>query len=290
MSEQDYTPAADTKAPAKPAPAAATATASPADELKKLKEALASEQKEADELKKRMDAQQAQIKQFEKSLADTSQVTTAFAAALQGVATERLEIKEFLTNDLPRLADSDEVKSKAAEIKLKTGEVNDAIARKASEVDALGKKVDAEKAALESANQEQSAKKQQLDDLKDRQRTIQEQFTKLRKLRQRIDTDGKDKPLVRYVLARELEQAWAETKDLLVSKEELESLYYAKSDAARAAAATAAAQDTKYKAAQAEFETTRKDLDALRNARLDDLVKAVSGITTAMPVGAAAKG
>src|SRR5262249_35151116 len=128
-------------------------------------------------------------------------------------------------------------------------------------------------------------------------RAIQDKVAQARKLRQRINENA-SKPMVKYVLGLELKNLWEQTKPLFITKEELEKTYYAKADDARAAAAAAAAQDDNFKASQAAVEGGRKELDALRASRLDDMIKKVGELSAPAPatagsgalVGAGAKG
>jgi hypothetical protein len=76
----------------------------------------------------------------------------------------------------------------------------------------------------------------------------------------------------------------------MVTKEELEADYQGKAEEARTAASAAAAADEKYKRTQADLDLVRKDLDARRNSRLDDIVKRVSDISSRDTAGAGATG
>lgn len=280
MAEQDYTPApGSSKSTAASRSGQASGGSTPDSELKKLKETLAKDQGEADKLKKEMEELQAKIKGLEKAIAETGQVTSGLTSALQAIATDRLQIVDFLANDLPQLEKSDEVKGKKAEIDAKIKEVDAAIESKDSEWRILVQRIKDEKTALQTATDDQAAKKQALDSLKNRPKVIQDKFATLKKLRQRIDTEGAGKPLIKYALALELKRVWDETKDLLVTKEQLEAAFYTQSEELRAATATATAQEQKVNATQAELETSRKELDARRNSRLDDVLKGVGELT-----------
>jgi hypothetical protein len=292
MTEYDVTSATGAaKAATTPRTAPPASGAGPDEELKKLKDAQAKDQGELEKLKEKMNENQAKIKDLEKAVAETGQVTAAFTSVLQGVATDRLQIQDFLTNELPQIEKREEVKSKAAEIAAKIKEVNTAIETKEGEQEILVQKVKDEAAALQAAREDQAAKKVALDTLKDQQKIVQDRFAKLRKLRQRIDTEGAGKPLLKYVLALELKTVWDSTKELLVSEEQLEKDYYARADELRAATATVTAQEEQYKVRQGELEATRKDLDARRTTRLDDIVKRVNELgAPAAPAAAVGAG
>jgi chromosome segregation ATPase len=267
-----------------------TPVAGPEEELKKLKEALAKEQGEAEKLKEKIEKSQAKLKDLEKVVAAANQVTGGFAGAVQAIATERLEVQDFITNELPQIEKHPDVKPRVADVKAKTEEVDKAIKDKADEEKALKQKADEENAASKTATDEYAARKLELDSLKDRQRVIQDKFGKIRKTRQRMATEGAKNPVLKYMLAIELKRIWDETKDLFIPTEQLESEYYAKAEEARAAGAAAASQDERTKAAQAELDAVRKDLDARRNNRLEDIIKGVGDAPApvAVPAGAGA--
>jgi DNA repair exonuclease SbcCD ATPase subunit len=280
----DYT---STSGSAKPTPSkgAAASAGSPDEELKKLKEADTKDQADLAKLKKQMDERKAKIDGLEKIVAATGQVTTAFDAAMQSIKTDRLEIQEFLNNDLPQLEKQDEVKNNKAEIESRMKAVDSAIEKKDADRLTLEQKYQDEKKALDEANDDLKAKTQALDEVKGRQRVIQDKVAQARKLRQRINENA-SKPLAKYVLGLELKNVWEQTKPLFITKEELEKTYYAKADEARAAAATAAAQDEKFKASQTAVEAGRKELDALKASRLDDMIKKVGELSAPAPAGA----
>jgi DNA repair exonuclease SbcCD ATPase subunit len=282
---EDY---AATATPKPVAPKPPAASGAPDDELKKLKEAQAKDQAEFDKLKKKMDESQSRIKELEKSVADAGQVTSAYTSTLQSIATDRLQTQDFLANDLPQLEKNEEVKSKAAEVAAKIKEVNAAIETKESEQQILAQKLKDERAALQTANDDLAVKKLALDGVKDQQKVIQERFAKIKKLRQRIDSEGANKPLLKYVLALELKSVWEGTKDLLITKEALEASYYAKADEHQSAATTASGQEDKVKMMQGELEASRKDLDARKTSRLDDIIKKVGELGGSAPVAMAA--
>ena len=284
---EDYAATGATKPAAPKTPAASGA---PDDELKKLKEAQAKDQAEFDKLKKKMDESQTRIKELEKAVADTGQVTSAYTATLQSIAPDRLQTQDFLANDLPQLEKNEEVKSKSAEVAAKIKEVNAAIEAKESEQQVLAQKLKDERTALQTATDDLAAKKLALDGVKDQHKVIQERFAKLKKLRQRIDSEGANKPLLKYVLALELKSVWDATKDLLITKEALEAAYYAKADEHRTAAAAAAVQEDKVKVMQGEVDASRKDLEARKTTRLDDIIKKVGELGGQAPATAAAAG
>jgi hypothetical protein len=287
---EDYAAAGTVRTGAPKPPAAGGA---PDDELKKIKEAQAKDQAEFDKLKKKMDESQTRIKELEKSVADAGQVTSAYTSTLQSIATDRLQTQDFLANDLPQLEKNEEVKSKAAEVAAKIKEVNAAIEAQESDQQILAQKLKDERAALQTANDDLAAKKLALDGVKDQQKVIQERFAKIKKLRQRIDSEGANKPLLKYVLALELKSVWDGTKDLLVTSAALGTAYYAKADEHRAAATTAASQEDKVKVMQGEVDASRKDLDARKTSRLDDIIKKVGelgGQTPSTTVAAGASG
>ncbi len=271
------------------APKASAAGAAPDDELKKLKEAQAKDQAELDKVKKKMEESQGRIKELEKAVADAGQVTSSYTSTLQGIATDRLQIQDFLANDLPQLEKNEEVKSKSAEVAGRIKEVNAAIEAKESEQQILAQKLRDERTALQAATDDLAAKKLALDGIKDQQKVIQERFAKLKKLRQRIDTEGANKPLLKYVLALELKSVWDSTKELLLGKEAVEAAYFAKADEYRAATTAATTQQDKVKAMQTEVDTSRQELEARKTSRLDDIIKKVDelGGQTLAAAGAA---
>jgi DNA repair exonuclease SbcCD ATPase subunit len=288
MAEQDYTAATPTpKTATRPVPGTGT---SPEEELKKLKEAWEKDQQEAEKLKKKMDDGQAKIKALEKAVAETNQVTGAFAATMQAIATERLEIKDFLANELPQMEKLEEVKNRKAEIETKIKDIDTAIETKAGEVQTLEQKARDESAALQTATGDQAAKKQELDALKDRHRIIQDKVGKVRKLRQRMATEGANKPLLKYVLALEVQRIWDETTPFFQTPDQLEAAFIAKADEVKAAAAAVAAQGGKAKAAQSELQAAQKDFEARRNGRLDEIVKQVGELAPKAQAAAAGAG
>ncbi len=268
MAEQDY--ATPTTKPATTRPA--TTASGPEEELKKLKEALGKDQRDADRLKKRIDESQARIKEYEKAVAETGQVTGGFTTAMQAVAEDKTAIADFLKTDFVELEKSDEIKAKKAEIDARIKEIDSAIEAKDADVNVLGQKLQEEKAAQNAAADDHAAKKKALDALKDRGKAVADQFAKMKKLRQRMDGEGASKPLVKYALALELKRVWDETTPLFVSKEQLEADYYAAAEAARAAAAQLADGAEKQKALQSALDGSRKELEARRASRLDDVV------------------
>jgi chromosome segregation ATPase len=271
------------------APKAPAAGAAPDEELKKLKEAQAKDQAELDKIKKKMDESQGRIKELEKAVADAGLVTSAYTSTLQSIATDRLQVQDFLANDLPQLEKNEEVKSKGAEVAGKIKEVNAAIEAKESEQQILAQKLRDERIAFQAATDDLAAKKLALDGVKDQQKVIQERFAKLKKLRQRIDTEGANKPLLKYVLALELKSVWDSTKELLLGKEAVEAAYFAKADEYRASTIAATTQQDKVKAMQTEVDTSRQELEARKTSRLDDIIKKVDelGGQTLAAAGAA---
>lgn len=285
MAEQDY--AASTTKPATTRTTTTTAP-SPEEELKKLKEALSKDQREADRLKKRIDESQARIKEYEKAVAETGQVTGGFTTALEAVAEDRAAITDFLNTDFQQLEKSDEVKAKKAEIDARIKEIDGAIDAKDSDINVLAQKLQEEKAAQQAAVDDHANKKKALDALKDRPKAVQDQFAKMKKIRQRMDGEGASKPLVKYVLALELKRVWDETTPLFVSKEQLETEYYAAAEAARAAAAQLADGAEKQKALQSALDGSRKELEARRAGRLDDIVKRMGELSLRTAAASAA--
>jgi chromosome segregation ATPase len=294
MAEQDYStsPTTATRTPPPAYGGGGTATTSPDEELKNLKEQLLKDQKEAEKLKKKLDDEQARIKALEKSVAESGQVTSAAAAAQQNVSADRMEIKDFLDTDFEQMKTSEEVKSHQAEIDARRKEVDEAIKNKTGTVTQLESTLKNEKNAAQAAADDQIKKKQALDELKDLPKKTQDTFGKLKKLRQRIDTEGANKPLVRYALAYELNEQWKDVPALFKTKEELEEAYYNQTAELRKATEAATAAEAKYKSTQTEVDAARKQLDALQGSRLDDIVKRVGEIGTREPaaVGASARG
>jgi DNA repair exonuclease SbcCD ATPase subunit len=288
MAEQDYSPSATaTKTP----PAyggGGPATTGLDEELKKLKEQLLKDQKEADKLKKKLEDEQARIKTIEKSVAESGQVTSAAATAEQNVSADRMEIKDFLATDFEQMKNSEEVKNHQGEIDARRNEVESALDDKRKNVNRLESTLKEDKNAAQTAADDQTKKKQALDELKDHPKKIQDTFGKLRKLRQRIDTEGSNKPLVRYVLAYELDEQWKPAIALFKSKEELDSLYQTRTSELRTASDNAAAAEAKYKKTQSELDAARKDLETREGSRLDDIVKRVGEIGTGEPVAVGA--
>ena len=271
MAEQDYT--APTTKPATTRTTTTSTAPSPEEELKKLKEALSKDQREAERLKKRMDESQARIKDYEKAVAETGQVTGGFTTAMQAVAEDRTGIADFLKTDFAELEKSDEIKAKKAEIEARIQEIDSAIEAKNSDVNVLAQKLQDEKAAQQAAADDHATKKKALDELKDRGKAVADQFAKMKKLRQRMDGEGASKPLIKYALALELKRVWDETTPLFVSKEQLEASYYAAAEDVRAAAAQLADTAEKQKALQSALDGSRKELEARRAGRLDDILK-----------------
>lgn len=261
---------------------------SPDEELKKLKAAMEKDQTDADNLKKQMAERKVKIDGLEKALTATSQVGAAFAAALQGVTADRLEIQDFLQNELPQLENQPDVKSKKGEIETIAKAAAAKIEAKETERATLEQKQKDERDALQTANDDLATKKAELDDLQALQRKVQEKFTLLRKLSQRMKTEGATKPLVKYALAIELKKVWDDTKPLLITKEALQTSFYAKAEEVRAATAVATTQEEKAKQAQGAYETASKDLDALKAGRLDDIIKQVAAIPAPAPAAMAA--
>ena len=288
MAEQEYSPSASapTKATSPRYAGAGTATTSPEEELKKLQEELLKFQRDAEKLKKQIEDDQARIKTIQKSVGDSNQLTTAVGAAVQNVASDRFEIQDFLANEMQQIVNHEEVKNHQAEIDAKMAQVKDAIKQKRTETEQLEQRLKDERTAAQTATDDSTKKKQALDELKDQPRKIQDSIGKLRKLRQRIDSEGANKPLVKYVLATELKDQWEPAKKLLMSNEEVEALYYSRSDDLRHATDAAAAADAKYKKTQGELEAARKELEARESSRLDDMIKRVSEIGSREPATA----
>jgi chromosome segregation ATPase len=259
---------------------------SPDEELKNLKAAMEQDQADAAKLKKQMDERKAKIEAFEKAMAATKQVSNGFASTLQGFSADRLEIQDFLANELPLIERQDDVKNKKAEIEAAIKQANAKIETKETERLTLEQKSHQEMTALQTVSDDLAGKKAGLAELQNLQRAVSDKFSVLKKLSQRIKGEAAGKPLVKYVLGLEMKTVWDDTKKLLMTKEQLESAYYAKAEEVRAAAAAASAQEEKYKLAQSAVEAATKDLDASRTGRLDDIVKQVGALAPAPPGGA----
>lgn len=118
---------------------------------------------------------------------------------------------------------------------------------------------------------------------------LQDRFGSLRKLSQRIKSDGTNKPLVKYVLALELKARWDESMPLLISQEQLVTSFYATAEEVRAAEATSTAHDEHTKRALTKFESAREGLGSSKVARLDEIIKQVASLppATTVPVTSA---
>lgn len=285
---EEYSPASGTTGTTTSPSSAGSAGSGPDEELKKLKEAMQKDQANADKLKKQIEDRKSKIDGLEKALSATNQVSNAFAAAMQGVTADRLEIQDFLANELPQIEKQEEVKSKKGEIEAIVKQANTKIETKESERLMLEQKCKDEKTALQAANDHLAGKKTELDGLQNLQRTLQDKFNVLRKINQRIKSEGANKPLVKYVLALELKTVWEETKPLFISKEQLQASFYAKAEEVRAAAADSAAKEEKTKRAQTALDTACQELDASKAGRLDDIVKQVGALTARVPAVAGA--
>jgi hypothetical protein len=285
---EESTPATGTAKAASPRSAPAAGGSSPEEELKKHKEAMEKIQQDMNTLKQQMDDRKSKVDVLEKALATTNQVTAAFAGAVQGISAERLEIQDFLSNELPQIEKHEEVKNKKAEIEAIIKQANTKIETKESERLTLEQKAKDEQTALQSKNEEFASKKAEQDALQNLQRGIQDKFNLLRKINQRIKGEGANKPLVKYVLALELKSVWEETKPLFVPTEQLRTTFFAKTEEVRNATSAVAAQEEKTKLAQTAHETARKDVDASKAGRLDDIVKQVGALSTSAPAGAGA--
>ena len=193
-------------------------------------------------LKQQMDERKAKIDELQKIVAATSQVTTAFAAAMQSVHVDRLDIQEFLATELPQIECDPVVQDNKDEVEARLKRVDSALEEKDAERLSLEQKYHDEQKALDVANDDLKARTAELDELKGRQKLIVDKFAQARRIRQRI-TENAGKPIAKYVLALELKRVWGETKALLMTTEQLEAAYYAKADEQRIAAAAVAAQE-----------------------------------------------
>lgn len=283
----EYLPVTGLTATAMPL-GAGSAGPSPDDELEKLKEAMQKDRADADKLKKQIDERKSKIDALEKTLSASHQVSSVYVAAMQGITADRLEIQDLLANELPQLEKLEDVKNNKAAIEAIVKQADARIETKKSETLALEHAYEQEEATLETANDELGSKKTELDSLQNLSRTLQDRFNSLRKVHQRMKSEGAAKPLVKYVLALELKARWDETKSLLISKEQLQTSFYAKTEELRAAAANAAAQQAKTKHAQTALEAARRELDASKAGRLDDIVKQVGSLAARAPARAPA--
>jgi hypothetical protein len=263
--------------------AADAATTGPDAELKALRDAAANDQAEMARLKQQMDERKTKIDELQKVVAATSQVTSAFAAAMQAVHVDRLDIQEFLATELPQIERDPAVQDNKDEIEARIKRVDSALEEKDAERLSLEQKYNDEKKALDLANDDLKARTAELDELKGRQKLIQDKFAQARRIRQRI-TENANKPLAKYVLALELKRVWDETKPLLMSSEQLEAAYFAKADEQRQAAAALAAQEEKFKSAQTARDSVRNELETLKGGRLDEYITKVNELSVTAPV------
>lgn len=275
----ETTPANETPKPATPDSAASSA---PDAELKALRDAASSDQAEMAKLKTQMDERKTKIDELEKIVAATSQVTGAYAAAMQSVHAERLEIQEFLATELPRLESEDIVKDNKNEIDARIKAIDVAIDNADAARLSLEQTLDEARKGLDRANEELKARTDALDESKGRQKVIQDRFTQARRIRDQIRQNA-GKPIVQYVLALELKRVWDEIKPLLVAREDVEKEYYSRAGEVRKAAAAVAAQEGRFKAAQTARDEGGKGVDALRSKRIEELVKRTGEIPAGAP-------
>jgi chromosome segregation ATPase len=263
----------------------------PDEELKKLKEAMQKDQADAERLKKQMDDRKSKIDSLEKVLSATNQVSNTYTAAVQGLMADRLEIQDFLGNELPQLEKLEIVKNSKNAVEAIIKRVNANIETKDSEQRTLKQKYEDEKMSLQAAIDDLAVRKAGLDGLQNLPRALNDKFGVLRKIHQRIKSEGNNKPLVKYVLALELKTLWDETKPLLIPQEQLAASFFAKAEEVRTAGSTWTTQEEKSKRAQTAFETVSRELDARKAARLDDIVQQVGALASppivARPVAAA---